>query len=530
LLSSPSLLPVLAVAAFSCVVACADEVPQFPDIGFDVTVDGALTDVTGDGFSPDGAAACDSPCAALGRGACVEGVCGDCTEGLLSAGSTGSACCAPGESLSDDGLSCLLPPECEGVMCGNGGRCVLAGGTGICDCPAGTSGDGCETLCETAPLQVTSCLADGQDCLGWFPGLASTPFNGGGCDELPCFFDDEECADGWVNFTIVLDMGADVAVQQIDWHADWWSQRPESVSVFAGPSDNIGDATEVGSLSGIMHPWQCVTGEACNDSVPDDCCPNGRDAPQRIEEGALLSKWDSAELDAEGGRYFFFRVDRTFQRNAVIMQGMRAFGTECLGGLACDPEVEDCAPECLVGTERDGEVCVDIDGCEGDPRFDDVACTDVSAPNTGFECGPCPDGFEGDGVTCTSTECNPECADWESCLGGSCQARRCSEGCGSGSCFEGFCGDAGSCEAQCATRYGNADTWECEGQGYCRKINCRRGTECGSGVDCVSDPDSNSRGPGGAGVFDQTCVDGGGSRCGGTCDGLCSASSGRCSG
>jgi len=49
----------------------------------------------------------------------------------------------------------------------------------------------------------------------------------------------------------------------------------------------------------------------------------------------------------------------------------------------------------------DGEVCVEIDGCEFDNCFAGVACTDVPAPGDGFTCGPCPSGYNGDGVTCT---------------------------------------------------------------------------------------------------------------------------------
>ncbi|ELU15120.1 hypothetical protein CAPTEDRAFT_228585 [Capitella teleta] len=55
--------------------------------------------------------------------------------------------------------------------------------------------------------------------------------------------------------------------------------------------------------------------------------------------------------------------------------------------------------DCDSGWE--GEQCqTDIDGCANDPCFDAVPCTDLKAPQTGFECGECPDGFLGDGIIC----------------------------------------------------------------------------------------------------------------------------------
>jgi hypothetical protein len=207
----------------------------------------------------------------------------------------------------------------------------------------------------------------------------------------------------------------------------------------------------------------------------------------------------------------------------------------CAEDVACtdlpgeDPPYE-CGP-CPSGTEGDGERCDDIDGCEGSPCYAGVACTDVPAPGTGFDCGSCPAGTTGDGVTCTPvvTTCEPACAGWQECVSGTCQARRCSSQgqCPGGYCFQGTCRNDGTCASRCAAVYGGGHTWQCINEGYCQINDCSTAATCPGGYDCVSHTD-NSRGPGGAALFDKECTPGGSSPCGGSCPTLCSATSGNC--
>lgn len=206
----------------------------------------------------------------------------------------------------------------------------------------------------------------------------------------------------------------------------------------------------------------------------------------------------------------------------------------CAEGVACtdlpgeEPPYE--CGSCPTGTEGDGEICEDIDGCEGSPCYTGVACTDVPAPDTGFDCGPCPAGTTGDGVTCTPIpSCSPACAGWQECVSGTCQARRCSNQgqCPGGYCFQGTCRNDGTCASRCAAVYGGGHTWQCINEGYCQINDCSFGSSCPGGYDCVSHTD-NSRGPGGASLFDKECIPGGSSPCGGSCPTLCSATSGNC--
>ncbi|XP_022094265.1 uncharacterized protein LOC110981206 [Acanthaster planci] len=52
-----------------------------------------------------------------------------------------------------------------------------------------------------------------------------------------------------------------------------------------------------------------------------------------------------------------------------------------------------------------GEFCqVDYNACAVSPCFSEVTCTDETPPSLNSTCGPCPDGLEGDGKTCTDID------------------------------------------------------------------------------------------------------------------------------
>ncbi|XP_003384557.1 PREDICTED: mucin-like protein [Amphimedon queenslandica] len=53
----------------------------------------------------------------------------------------------------------------------------------------------------------------------------------------------------------------------------------------------------------------------------------------------------------------------------------------------------------------EGQYCeIDVDGCEFTLCFDDVECSDNPAPMAGASCGPCPQGFSGDGTKCNDVD------------------------------------------------------------------------------------------------------------------------------
>ena len=46
----------------------------------------------------------------------------------------------------------------------------------------------------------------------------------------------------------------------------------------------------------------------------------------------------------------------------------------------------------------------DIDDCHDNACYPGVECMDLSAPDRGFKCGNCPEGYIGDGKNCHKQE------------------------------------------------------------------------------------------------------------------------------
>ena len=71
-------------------------------------------------------------------------------------------------------------------------------------------------------------------------------------------------------------------------------------------------------------------------------------------------------------------------------------GATCLTSLEVDGGEERFAlEECHCGPGWGGLLCnIDIDGCLSSNCPENTDCIDRAAPDTGFDCGPCPDGYQ----------------------------------------------------------------------------------------------------------------------------------------
>ncbi|XP_065179063.1 uncharacterized protein LOC135809606 [Sycon ciliatum] len=101
----------------------------------------------------------------------------------------------------------------------------------------------------------------------------------------------------------------------------------------------------------------------------------------------------------------------------VVLIRPVAFVCDCDNGMCTDDFLSPLSSPrtriygCECPQAYDGTYCeLDRDGCKAafQPCASGVMCMDEPAPNTGFQCGPCPTGFSGDGQTCFDLD---ECKD-----------------------------------------------------------------------------------------------------------------------
>ncbi len=530
---------------------CSDDdpLPQF-DAGVDAadTTSGDTdSDVTADvgadaaDADQDVAVGCsDSVCASLGRSECdAAGVCGPCLDGLEetetdiccglgqlsnTAGDTclscpvnadsGAVCSENGACLGGaDAATCACDPGFEGDACenasadactsepcGDGGACSLMDDGFSCACFEGFEGDDC-TACRTVGVAPESCVAanaeESDNCTRTLDGAPT-----GGALAFVCEAGENSagCVDGAIqNADIGYAFDSAVTLSSVRLLSDWWSKRPTTWEVWTSDSLDVtpdSGATLVASAAARVAPWQCVTGEACDDNTPDHCCPDGRDQAQRIDEGALLAKYDQVSFAATEASVWWVRATSSASGSSLLFMETEFRSPQCDTADACaaNPCFSDevtctntaegyICGACPSGLEGDGESCSEADGCASNPCFAGVTCTDVPAPGTGATCGPCPTGFTGNGRSCTPIP-EPDCV------------------------IDSDCGSAASDQ--------------CSG-GRCIIRECSRNSDCDTGQNCVSVETNPLNG-------EYRCQSAGSSPCGVECrsDQFCSDAADRC--
>ncbi|MBI5542635.1 MAG: trypsin-like serine protease [Deltaproteobacteria bacterium] len=143
----------------------------------------------------------------------------------------------------------------------------------------------------------------------------------------------------------------------------------------------------------------------------------------------------SAADSTVGASYFYQRTD-------VQDDLLHCEASQCSNQGACfKPDVCDCYPG-FQGT--DCSQAIEVHTCAETPCFPGVVCTDVTAPQTGYRCGDCPPGYNGDGQTCLDLDecvtgahgCHPDAT----CLNTS--------GSFSCACADGYVGDGVHCQPE----------------------------------------------------------------------------------
>ena len=227
-------------------------------------------------------------------------------------------------------LSCTFNPDGQPV---SGEMCVEPGDCAICP-----SERLVPTACtSSAPGEVTGCerLYDSKEFADppQNQSVSGLNCNDGGGSSF-CVYDGD-CGNGCIrDVWIQFDLGAPRSVHRIRYMADWWAKRPDHWELWvsddaAATPDN--GATMVTSGIGEANPWRCVVGESCvDDSIPDACCPDGRDQLQDTTDvGEFWPRFDELAFPGQTGRYWYYVIRDTRDKEQCLLFELELIGDEC---------------------------------------------------------------------------------------------------------------------------------------------------------------------------------------------------------
>ncbi len=490
-----------------------------------------------DAASPGGTAACQS--GGDSGASCMDAAAPD----------NGFSCvCSSGFEPDADGY-CADVDECAASPCLNGGTCLNNDGGFSCSCNPGFEGDLCDQDIDECTNGTANCDAN-ADCIntqGDFVCSCNSGFEGTGetcsdiddCDPNPC--NGGTCTDTGAN-TFTCDclpgLEGDLCDQDIDGCATGGTASCGSNGDTAAACTDI-LAPGTGFTCNCSAGYQDVSG-VCTDidgcsaanGNGDATCPAGSDSAAACEDAPAPASGSDFTCICSTG---FADVDGVCQDVDECATGANgchenASCTNTEGGFSCscDPgydgdgfmctNTDDCAANpCANGTCTDGidsfscdcgpgfegDLCdQDIDGCAtggtascGSNGDSGAACTDVSAPGTGFTCD-CSAGYQDVSGVCTDIDGCSAANGNTSCASGGDSAAACEDASApaSGSdftciCSTGFADVDGVCQDvdECATGangcHENASCTNTEGGFSC---SCDPGYD-GDGITCTLD-------------------------------------------
>lgn len=262
--------------------------------------------------------------------------------------------CAAGDVCGADGTctsSCAVgTTDCNGVCINTDSDPAHCGSCGnVCSVNHICDGQGACQMCPSERLVPTACELSATEDLGACEQLydlvefASPPQRSGlkntACDDAGgtsfCVYD-SECPNGCIqDMWIRFDLGAPRFVHRIRYMADWWAKRPDNWQLWV--SDDPAMLPGAGAVLategvGMANPWQCVDGESCAEaSVPDACCPDGRNQPQNTADvGEFWPRFDELEFSGQVGRYWYYVIKDTRDRDHLNLFEIELFGSDCI--------------------------------------------------------------------------------------------------------------------------------------------------------------------------------------------------------
>lgn len=261
--------------------------------------------------------------------------------------------CAADEVCSANGTcesTCAADTtDCNGLCIDTGNDPAHCGGCGnACAINEVCNGSGACQMCSSERLWPIACTTSAPGEVGGCEELydavefASSP-ELTGLDSVLCHeaggssfcVYDNDCVSGCIrDLWIRFDLGTSRPVHRIRYIANWWAKRPDKWELWVtdDPAMTPDDGAAL-AIAGVgePNPWACADGESCADtSVPDACCPDGRDQPQNlVNVGQYWPRFDELEFPELSGRYWYYLVKDTRDTNHLLLNEIELFGTNC---------------------------------------------------------------------------------------------------------------------------------------------------------------------------------------------------------